>query len=326
MTRARHGVVGRRRSWRAAPGRVVARATRPGELADDSYRFSAASAATWPSTSRARPGACASRGRRRRARAGTRRSSASAWTPAPSAAPWVELSAGALRVRRSTSIPRRSGLRWLNLTRPAGRAQGRARRSRSRCTALTLDAGAATLRVFANRLDLARPILILAPHPDDAEIAAFGLYAGTQRDDRDRHLGQRGRRQLRRRLPRPRRSSTCFKGYLRAVDSVTVPWQGGIPPERCYNLGYFDARLSTDAREARRGRRRAVRPEQRRGSLPARERRAACCRTAPRTNTWANLVDDLAAGPQEGQARDRGDARTRSSTPTPTTSSRRWRR
>ena len=34
-----------------------------------------------------------------------------------------------------------------------------------------------------------------------------------------------------------------MKGYLRAVDSVTVPWQGGIPPQRCFNLGYFDARL-----------------------------------------------------------------------------------
>ena len=24
-----------------------------------------------------------------------------------------------------------------------------------------------------------------------------------------------------------------------------MPWQGGVPPERCFNLGYFDARLRT---------------------------------------------------------------------------------
>ena len=40
-----------------------------------------------------------------------------------------------------------------------------------------MTAGAAPLRLFANGLDLSRPMLVLAPHPDDAEIAAFGLYA-----------------------------------------------------------------------------------------------------------------------------------------------------
>ena len=34
------------------------------------------------------------------------------------------------------------------------------------------------------------------------------------------------------------------KGTLRLIDSITVPWQGGVPPERCFNLGYFDARLA----------------------------------------------------------------------------------
>lgn len=32
-----------------------------------------------------------------------------------------------------------------------------------------------------------------------------------------------------------------MKGFLRAIDSVTIPWQGGVPPERAYNLGTFDA-------------------------------------------------------------------------------------
>jgi hypothetical protein len=31
--------------------------------------------------------------------------------------------------------------------------------------------------LFANALDLSRTMLVIAPHPDDAEIAAFGVYA-----------------------------------------------------------------------------------------------------------------------------------------------------
>ena len=42
---------------------------------------------------------------------------------------------------------------------------------------MRIAAGPATLRLFANGLDLSRPMLVLAPHPDDAEIAAFGVYA-----------------------------------------------------------------------------------------------------------------------------------------------------
>jgi LmbE family N-acetylglucosaminyl deacetylase len=35
----------------------------------------------------------------------------------------------------------------------------------------------------------------------------------------------------------------AFKGHIRVIDSITVPWQGGNPPERTFNMGYFDARL-----------------------------------------------------------------------------------
>ena len=83
-----------------------------------------------------------------------------------------------------------------------------------------------------------------------------------------------------------------LKGYLRAVDSVVVPWQGGIPPERAYNLGYFDGRLdamyadpsltvpevygpNTDVAPYRRANLGSLLPN---GS---------------RTNTWSHLVEDL---------------------------------
>jgi len=53
-------------------------------------------------------------------------------------------------------------------------------RSSSARIAVTLEAEAATLRLFDNHLDLQQRIFVIAPHPDDAEIAAFGLYADRQ--------------------------------------------------------------------------------------------------------------------------------------------------
>ena len=84
----------------------------------------------------------------------------------------------------------------------------------------------------------------MAPHPDDAEIAAFGLYAGRNATIVTVTSGNAGDANYATEFPDPAQQY-LFKGFLRAVDSVTVPWQGGIPPDRAYNLGYFDARLRT---------------------------------------------------------------------------------
>jgi len=83
---------------------------------------------------------------------------------------------------------------------------------------------------------------MLAPHPDDAEIAAFGLYADRNATIITVTAGNAGDFNYRAQVADPA-EHYLLKGYLRAVDSVTVPWQGGIPPEGCVNLGCFDARL-----------------------------------------------------------------------------------
>jgi LmbE family N-acetylglucosaminyl deacetylase len=156
---------------------------------------------------------------------------------------------------------------------------------------VTVEPGAATLRLFANRLPLAGPILILAPHPDDAEIAAFGLYDGRNATIVTVTSGNAGDANYVDQFPDPAEHYR-FKGYLRAVDSVTVPWQGGIPPDRCYNLGYFDARLAT-----MHGKPKDVVPEMYGPNTDvAVYRRANVSRllpNGPRQSTWANLVDDL---------------------------------
>ncbi|HEY7514304.1 MAG TPA: PIG-L family deacetylase, partial [Vicinamibacteria bacterium] len=155
--------------------------------------------------------------------------------------PWVELSAGPARANQYLD-PSAKGLRWINLS--GLRAQLAEGTEVAIAThGVALETGSATLRVFANRLDLARPILVVAPHPDDAEIAAFGLYAGRSATIVTVTSGNAGDANYADDFP-DAAEQYLFKGFLRAVDSVTVPWQGGIPPDRCYNLGYFDARLA----------------------------------------------------------------------------------
>ncbi len=154
--------------------------------------------------------------------------------------PWVEVSAGESSVQQYLD-PNAVGVRWLNL---AGlRAQLAAGSEVTiRTHAVTLEAGAATLRLFDNHLDLNQRILVIAPHPDDAEIAAFGLYADRQASVVTVTAGNAGDMNYRASVSDPA-EHYALKGYLRAVDSVTVPWQGNIPPQRTANLGYFDGRL-----------------------------------------------------------------------------------
>jgi LmbE family N-acetylglucosaminyl deacetylase len=157
------------------------------------------------------------------------------------AAPFVEIrSAG--RSDRQYFRPGETGSRWLNLSFLRGVATGGARVS-IRTEGVRITAGAAPLRLFANGFDLSRPVLVLAPHPDDAEIAAFGVYAHRNSTIVTVTTGNAGP---------PSYEAVFddvaemyhFKGRIRLIDSITVPWQGGIPPERTFNMGYFDARLA----------------------------------------------------------------------------------
>ena len=203
--------------------------------------------------------------------------------------PWVEIATGSGRIQQYLDGGA-IGLRWLNLTGlRAHLAEGASVEIHGR--GVTIEPGAAALRVFANRVDLSGRILILAPHPDDAEIAAFGLYAGRNATIVTVTSGNAGDFNYRANVSDPAEHYR-LKGYLRAVDSVTVPWLGEIPPDRCYNLGYFDARLQT-MRE---------RPEAPVSEMYGPNQDVSVYRRAnigrllpigPRTATWAHLVEDL---------------------------------
>lgn len=209
------------------------------------------------------------------------------------ATPYIEISSGTLSARQYFR-PGDNGKRWLNLSflRDALTPGAHVRLTSE---GMTLQPGDASLRLFDNELDLTQTILVLAPHPDDAEIAAFGLYAQRNATIITVTPGNGGPRSYASVFDDTADDTAemyHFKGKLRLIDSVTVPWLGSIPPERTFNLGYFNGRLKPmhDAPDT------AV-PEQfssntdigaylpyNLGSLLPKQARAA---------TWTHLVDDL---------------------------------
>ena len=202
--------------------------------------------------------------------------------------PWIEISAGAATVRQFLD-PNAIGIRWLNLSGLRNELVPGAQVT-LRAYAVTLEDDA-SVRVFQNQLDLRKPLLVIAPHPDDAEIAAFGLYADRRSTIVTLTAGNAGSMNYRAQVADPPEHYR-LKGYLRAVDSVLVPWQGGIPPDRSYNLGYFDGRLDVMYADPLQTIREVYGPN----TDVAPYRRANVGALLPnqsRTNTWNHLVEDL---------------------------------
>jgi len=137
-------------------------------------------------------------------------------------------------------------------------------------------------------------LMILAPHADDAELAAFGLYSrsaevsivtltqGEIEAESYQQMGLSGS------------EAATLKGRLRAWDSLAVPLWGGVPASRCVQLGYYCLQLPAMAAE----------PESAFGS---RESGESDIRRVRQHNplrlpgdsdgqpTWRNLVADLVA-------------------------------
>lgn len=96
---------------------------------------------------------------------------------------------------------------------------------------------------FCNDDFLNKKILVVAPHADDAELAAFGLYsqatdvavvtltAGEVEAESFSHVYADSKK------------ASLLKGRLRAFDSIVVPQWGGVKPENIIHLGYFCLRL-----------------------------------------------------------------------------------
>lgn len=148
------------------------------------------------------------------------------------------------------------------------------------------------LHVFNHPDYAARRLLVIAPHADDAELAAFGLYRrapdvaivtltqGEIEAEAYQDLGLDSA------------AAARLKGRLRAWDSLAIPLWGGVPHSRCWQLGYYCLRLPLMAAD----------PER---PYPSRESAEQDIRSVRRQNpallpadangqpTWTNLVADL---------------------------------
>lgn len=85
-------------------------------------------------------------------------------------------------------------------------------------------------------------VLVIAPHPDDAEIAAFGLYA-----DRDAWVvtvsaGEIGTLDFGGIFKEDVNGRRLF-GRTRVGESISAPFVGNVAWDRAMNLGYFDGTL-----------------------------------------------------------------------------------
>lgn len=132
------------------------------------------------------------------------------------------------------------GKRYLNLTGQLAQLQQGLKLQAKHCS-LSVDA---ILYAFeAPQLEHQR-LMIIAPHADDAELAAFGLYSQhaqtsiitvTQGEIEAENYQQQFNLSL--------AQAARLKGRLRTWDSLAIPLWGGVKQENCVQLGYYCMQL-----------------------------------------------------------------------------------
>ncbi len=135
------------------------------------------------------------------------------------------------------------GIRYINVSDFLLSAEGGWQTSVAFATRYCDLVGEAELQFFQHEDYRKKRILIIAPHADDAEIAAFGLYSQAE----DVHIvtltvGELGERDFQH-VYSDQQQAAQLKGSLRAWDSVAIPRWGGVAEDRVVNLGYFCLRL-----------------------------------------------------------------------------------
>lgn len=153
--------------------------------------------------------------------------------------PGVELASGALSDCQTFERGAR-GLRYLNLSSFASVISTEGVRLRGRHCKL---AGQPQGWVFEHPDYLAQRVMVVAPHADDAELAAFGLYSQARESWVVTLTAGEIEAEHYRAMGMPRSEAARLKGRLRAWDSIAVPRWGGVPEAHCVNLGYFCLQL-----------------------------------------------------------------------------------
>jgi len=153
--------------------------------------------------------------------------------------PCIVLSAGDA-AQTQTFERSTGGLRYLNLT---GWSHSILDSSLRLAARYCRFAPSGQLWVFKHPDFLQKRLLVVAPHADDAELAAFGLYSQA----REAWLVTLSAGEIEagnyRKMTGSPAAAACLKGRLRAWDSVVVPRWARIPGKQCFQLGYFCLQL-----------------------------------------------------------------------------------
>jgi LmbE family N-acetylglucosaminyl deacetylase len=183
------------------------------------------------------------------------------------------------------------GQRYLNLSGQrellaAGQLQIRGRFCRLESTA--------RLYALSNPDYAAQRLMIIAPHADDAELAAFGLYSRA----RDVSIVTLTQGEIEaesyQALGLAQADAARLKGRLRTWDSLAVPLWGGVPQSQCLQLGYYCLQLPAMQAQPE-----AAFASRESGEGDTRSVRAANSVTLPGdadgVPSWRNLLADLVA-------------------------------
>ena len=136
--------------------------------------------------------------------------------------------------------------------------------------------------------------LILAPHADDAELAAFGFYSRSRQVAIATLTQGEIEADTYRELGLDKAGAARLKGRLRSWDSLAVPLWGGVKPSHCVQLGYYCLQLPAMIGE----------PAKAFGSRESGESDIRSVRThnplrlpadSDGAPTWENLIADLVA-------------------------------
>ena len=153
--------------------------------------------------------------------------------------PVVELSGGSNPDRQAFERGV-DGLRYLNLTGQASvLSQGQLRLRGRFCRLL----GEPVLWAFEYPDYRNKRVMVIAPHADDAELAAFGLYSSAEQSWIVTVTAGEIEAEHYQKLGLDNVEAARLKGSLRAWDSISVPLWGGVTQERCIQLGYFCLQL-----------------------------------------------------------------------------------
>jgi LmbE family N-acetylglucosaminyl deacetylase len=209
------------------------------------------------------------------------------WIP-----PSIEVQVNGETVSTQYFEPGAAGVRLLNLSALSEIAPADLRDVRLEGTYVSWSEQSREMLLFDNDPRRKR-VLVIGPHPDDAEWAAFGLYSHNESRVVALTLGDAGRKTFDQ-IVADDKQHYSLKARLRLWESLVIPQLGGVAPEHATNLGYFDGTLKTMFEHPNV----AARPRFIDADSKSRLRRyngAGDRRQAKRPATWSSLVADLAS-------------------------------